>query len=152
MAWANQRVYESIQALPVEALDSFIVNNEWTAGKILKHIVSGADWYLYCLRGGKLQEAPLPLSMADVAALAADLATADSELIKLGQLDDEMLIISLDGQTEQNLRSTIVSQAIYHATEHRAQLVGALEFRGYPSVILDDIDLWAFENFEAGLS
>jgi hypothetical protein len=37
---------------------------------------------------------------------------------------------------------------MYHATEHRAQLIDALEYRGYKSINLDDIDLWAFDEFE----
>lgn len=84
-----------------------------------------------------------------MATLSKTLTDIDSELIKIGQLDDQMIIINFEGETEHNLRSTMISQAIYHAVEHRAQLVDALEFRGYRSINLDDIDLWQFENYEA---
>ncbi len=151
MAWANQRVFASVQTLPTQALDSFIVNEDWTVKKILEHIVSGADWFLYCLRGGRLQQFGIPLNMTEVEELSNALKLADAELANLGELDDEMLTIKFKDQIEQNLRSTIISQAIYHAIEHRSQLVGALEFRGYNPIILDDLDLWEFENFEAGL-
>jgi uncharacterized damage-inducible protein DinB len=42
----------------------------------------------------------------------------------------------------------LLVQAVHHATEHRAQLIDALESRGHQSINLDDIDLWAFEVFE----
>ncbi len=149
MAWANQKVFSSVQSLPDGALDSFIVNEEWTVKHILHHIVAGAEWYVYCLQGGSLRQFADPLNISEVAALSKTLIDIDAELIKIGQLDDEMIIINFEGETEQNLRSTMISQAIYHAVEHRAQLVDALEFRGYSPINLDDIDLWQFEYYEA---
>ena len=47
-------------------------------------------------------------------------------------------------------RSTILSQAIHHATEHRAQIASALEAKGFTPVNLDDLDLWSYE-IETGL-
>lgn len=44
MAWANQKVFSSVQTLPDGALESFIVNEEWTVKHILHHIVAGAEW------------------------------------------------------------------------------------------------------------
>jgi hypothetical protein len=38
MAWANQMVFSAVQTLPNEALASYIVNPEWTAGTIVHHI------------------------------------------------------------------------------------------------------------------
>lgn len=151
MAWANQQVYQAVQTLPAESLESFLVNEEWTAKQILEHITSGADWYLYCLRGGNLQEIGVPSNMSDVANLAKMLGILDNEIIELGQLNDEMLTITYKGQTEKNLRSTIISQTVHHATEHRTQLIAALEFKGYKPIILDNIDLWAFESLEGDL-
>jgi uncharacterized damage-inducible protein DinB len=42
-------------------------------------------------------------------------------------------------------RSSILSQAIHHATEHRAQIASALEAKGFTPVNLDDLDLWSYE-------
>ena len=148
MAWANQRVYSSVQALPDIALDSFIVNEDWTVKHILHHIVAGAELNLYCLKGGDLRKFADPSNMSELAALSRTLKEVDDELIKLGELDDEMIVINFQGEMEQNLRSTMKSQAIHHATEHRSQLVGALEYRGFNAIILDDIDLWQFENLD----
>ncbi len=49
------------------------------------------------------------------------------------------------GKLVKRWRSTILSQAIHHATEHRAQIASALEAKGFTPVDLDELDLWAFE-------
>jgi len=51
-----------------------------------------------------------------------------------------------EGQLIQRWRSTILSQAIHHATEHRAQIASALEAKGFTPINLDDLDLWEFEK------
>jgi uncharacterized damage-inducible protein DinB len=48
----------------------------------------------------------------------------------------------------QRLRSTVLSQAIHHATEHRAQIASALEVKGFEPINLDDISLWDYEKYE----
>ena len=60
MTWANQRVYEAVKVLPDLALGAYIVNAEWTAGRILQHIVGGADWYVYCLTETPWRDIKLP--------------------------------------------------------------------------------------------
>jgi uncharacterized damage-inducible protein DinB len=51
-----------------------------------------------------------------------------------------------DGEKVKRWRSTILSQAIHHATEHRAQIASALEAKGFTPVNLDDLDLWSYEE------
>jgi uncharacterized damage-inducible protein DinB len=46
------------------------------------------------------------------------------------------------------LRSTVLSQAIHHATEHRAHIASALEAKGFEPINLDDISLWDYEKYE----
>jgi uncharacterized damage-inducible protein DinB len=50
------------------------------------------------------------------------------------------------GKHMKRWRSTILSQSIHHATEHRAQLASALEAKGFMPVDLDELDLWSFES------
>lgn len=149
MAWANQMVFASMQTLPKEALSAFIVNPDWTADKILKHIADGAEWYIYCLTGVRRGHVDLPVAISDVATIAKKLAQMDAEIATQANLDDEMLTITDDGESWQNLRSTILAEAIYHATEHRTQLIDALEAKGFKPITLDETDLWCFERFEA---
>ncbi len=148
MAWANQRVYASLGMLPDESLNSYIVNPEWSAGRIIQHIVSGADWYVYCLTEAMWSEVPTPSVIADVPALAKLLAECDAAILSQAELPDEFLTIKEDEKSWQNLRSTLLAQAVHHATEHRAQLIDALEAKGFAPINLDNIDFWAFEKFE----
>jgi uncharacterized damage-inducible protein DinB len=148
MAWANQKVYTAVQTLPDEALASYIVNPEWTAGIIVQHIANGADWFSYCLTQAQWTDIKIPSTMKDVAEIASLVATLDERIISQDLLPDELVTINEDGRTWTALRSTILAQSVHHATEHRAQLVDALEFKGYKPINLDDIDLWAFARFE----
>ena len=45
-------------------------------------------------------------------------------------------------------RSTVLAQAIHHATEHRAQIAGALAAHGIDAIDLDALDLWEFADAE----
>lgn len=62
-----------------------------------------------------------------------------------------MLEHSNDGRPEVWARSTILSQASHHATEHRAQLVAALEAKEFNGINLDRMDLWAFSKLTSAL-
>jgi uncharacterized damage-inducible protein DinB len=147
-AWASQRVYEAVQELPLEALDAYISDPEWSVGRLLQHIVGGADWYVYCLTGAALSHQEKPSSMADIKALAQELAGYDQVIASHASLPDEYLTIKENEKSWQNLRSTILAEAIYHAAEHRTQLIDALESRGFKTISLDSLDLWSFESWE----
>ena len=148
MAWANQRVYDAVKSLPDLALGAYIVNAEWTAGRILQHIVGGADWYVYCLTETPWRDIKLPESMTDLNLLQQHLAEFDAKISSQSELPDEYLTIKEDDESWQALRSTILAEAIYHAAEHRTQLIDALESKGFSPMSLDDIDLWKFARFE----
>ncbi len=148
MAWANQNVYNAVQTLPDEALGAYIVNPEWTAGHILQHIVNGADWYVYCLTEAHWRDIKFPKSMSDLDLLKEQLAEFDQKIADQAGLPDEYLTIVEGENSWPNLRSTILAEAIYHAAEHRTQLIDALESRGFKPIAFDNIDLWQFEKFE----
>jgi uncharacterized damage-inducible protein DinB len=145
MAWANQSIFSAVQALEPASLASYIANPEWTAAKLLHHIVDGAEWYVYCLTGSQWQNWLEPKSSEDIETLKKRLVDLDAIILKQDELEDEPLLIVEGEKSWKSLRSTIISEAIYHAIEHRAQLLDALEARGYTSIKLDDYDLWRFE-------
>ena len=147
-AWASQRVYEAVTQLPLEALDAYVSDPQWSVGRILQHIVGGADWYVYCLTQTPLGDQKKPADMDDVRSLAVELAGYDEAIASQASLPDEYLTITEGDKSWQNLRSTILAEAIYHAAEHRTQLVDALEARGHKTISLDSLDLWVFENWE----
>ena len=51
MGWANQQIIKKLGELPDEALESYVVNPEWTVAEIIRHILSSADWYGFRLTG-----------------------------------------------------------------------------------------------------
>ena len=148
MDWTNQRVYEAVKNLPDVALGAYIVNAEWTAGRILQHIVGGADWFVFCLTEAPMRERILPESMTDLTSLQVQLAEFDSKILSQSELPDEYITIKENEGSWDAMRSTILAQAITHAAEHRTQLIDALESKGFSPISLDDLDLWRFESFE----
>lgn len=148
MSWANQKIYAACALLPEEALDAYITNPEWSARKILQHIVSGADWFVYCLGIADWSDIPTPKSVSDIPALAEGLEACDAQILTAAGLEDELLTFQEGEREVKVLRSTLLSAAILHSAEHRAQLMDAIESRGFRAIDLDSIDLWTFEYNE----
>lgn len=151
MKWANQEIFTTISKLPHEALDAHVSKSEWHVAEILGHIVGAADRYASRLNGRESNEIKTPKSMRELKELTEKLAKYDSELINLSEIPNKNIEIKRDGEVTNWQASTILSQSIHHATEHRCQAVAALEFRGYKAPNLDDYDLWSFEYFLKGM-
>jgi uncharacterized damage-inducible protein DinB len=160
MAWANEAILTKVSELPDEALDSYVVNPEWTAREIVRHIASSATWYGWRLldKSGftendhqmwqkklDLTEIP-PAASKDVLTTIAYAKAADSVLLEAARQPEGDVEREWKGAIIIRKRSTILSQAVHHATEHRAQLVSALEFKGFTNIILDDFDLWNYAD------
>lgn len=159
MAWANQEIIGKINELPKEALSAYAVNPEWTVGTILRHIGSASNWYVWRLLDRDAftseekafwdarlkdadEEAPL---MQDISNVLAILKDSDAWLLEQSLHPDADVPREFRGEQHVFKRSTILSQAVHHATEHRAQAVSALELRGFDSIILDDYDVWSYQ-------
>ena len=146
MAWSNRKVYEAVEKLPEDSLKSFVVNEEWTAYEILFHICSSAGFYVYRLGIG---ERPADIQEpAKISTLRELLSIHDKNLISAASQEDREIDFDREGKVIRRWASTILTQAVHHATEHRAQLIDTLEFKGFKPINLDDIDLWAFDEFE----
>ena len=160
MAWANQEIFSKVAELPDEALDSYAVNPEWTAREIMRHIASSATWYGWRLLDRSsftaaennswqaiLDETEIaPVSMRDMPTLLARAAKADAALLAEAELPEGVVYREWEGEIITRARSTVISQAVHHATEHRAQLVSALEAKGFTTINLDDYDLWNYAD------
>jgi uncharacterized damage-inducible protein DinB len=160
MAWANEQIYTKVATLPDEALKSFEVNSEWTAAEILRHINSSATWYGWRLldKSGftpeesaawqeKLDRTEIqPVVAQDVLEILEQLKKADEALLEASYVPEGVVLREFEGKVISRARSTVISQAVHHATEHRAQLISALEAGGFTSINLDDYDLWAFSS------
>jgi len=145
MSWANQEIFNLIADLPDHALDSYATDPEWTVREILRHIAAASGGYAIRLDAIENQPIEQPKNMAELREITKSLEKSDARLIKLVELEDESIEVFRDGKTINWMRSTIITQAVHHATEHRAQAISALEARGFKAVNLDDFDVWAFE-------
>ena len=145
MSWANQEVYKLIIALPDEALKAYATDPDWTVGEILRHIASSSGGYGARLKGIDAEVLVRPTTMQELQVIAKQLLSNDAQLLQLANVADEKIAVIREGKTTHWMRSTIVTQAIHHATEHRAQAVCALEAKGFKAVNLDDYDVWAYE-------
>ena len=160
MAWANQAIFTKVAELPDSALDAYAVNPGWTAREIVRHITSSATWYGYRLLDQsvisdveksawqeKLDATEIPPASMKVMTIILERASeADALLLEAARLPEGTMVHETPSGLVTRARSTIISQAIHHATEHRAQLVSALEAKGFTTINLDDFDLWAFSS------
>jgi uncharacterized damage-inducible protein DinB len=152
MAWANQKTIAHLQGLPEESLKAFATNPEWFVAEIVHHIVDSGDNYAFRINGIPVLTKPgdSPIDdvekISDLARIKDQAAQVDKALLECVKLDDVQLEFeNFAGKMVKRWRSTILSQAIHHATEHRAQIASALEAKGFTPVDLDELDLWAYE-------
>ena len=153
MAWANAKTITHLQSLPEEALSAFATNPDWHVAEIIHHIVDSGDHYAFRISGiPALTQPDDPCiddvkEIADLARLKDQAAIVDKALLECVKLDDiQIEFMNYEDKLVKRWRSTILSQSIHHATEHRAQLASALEAKGFKPVDLDAIDLWTYER------
>jgi uncharacterized damage-inducible protein DinB len=149
MAWANADLFGRLAALPDAALGHTAPGSEWSVGAIAHHVVTAAENYAQRLHGEpRAPEREVPTTSAQVRDLQAILATADARLRSAAQLpgDEVLHWISFNGEPMSFPRWVLVNQSVHHATEHRAQIAGALAANGITSVDLDAIDVWSLSD------
>jgi uncharacterized damage-inducible protein DinB len=148
MAWANAQLVARLLEQPNDALALTAPRNEWSAGRILAHLVNAAQGYATRMEGvSRPPNLEPPASASELADLGARLAATDANLRRQAT-EPDVLVGHPDPARGQDLRSTILAQAIHHATEHRAQIAGALSTNGNDEIDLDAIDLWEFAHAE----
>jgi len=148
MAWANAALIARLRELPVDTLSLASPRNEWTVVMILDHLVSAAERYAARLEAGpRPDRAPSEASAAGLAELAADCAAFDARIRAQAAQPDGPANYA-EQTSGFSARSTVVGQAIHHATEHRAQIAAALATNGVNAIDLDALDLWAYGDAE----
>ena len=149
MAWANTQMFTVLSALPAESLAYTSPGSEWSVGAIAHHLATAVENYAQRLHGEpRAEKRELPTTAADLQVLAAALVVADAKLRAGAQLPgDEILTwISFGGEEISVPRWVLVNQAVHHATEHRAQIAGALAANGNSSLDLDALDVWTYND------
>ena len=76
--------------------------------------------------------------------LLEHLERLDSRFIENSQMEDEEITFTTSKGERSAMASTILSQMIFHAAEHRAQIIAALDKHNERSINLDDYDVWSY--------
>ncbi len=121
MAWANQEIFKEIKKLDPEVLDYYVIDKEWTVRTIMIHIVTAS--YLY---------------------LMSELEKIDKSLIEQVYREDEEVTFETSKGESSAKVSVILSMIIFHATEHRAQIVAALDKNNERSINLDEYSIFGY--------
>ena len=148
MAWANQAVLDSLSKLTPEQLRLTAPGSEWSVARIAHHLVDAQRWYVWRLAKDECDDSDIPTSSEEVTVLAELLVVADARIREEAKLPDGMTTYERDGKVITRARSTILAQAIHHATEHRAQIADTLAAHGVNVINLDALDLWSFGTWE----
>jgi uncharacterized damage-inducible protein DinB len=148
MAWANQQLLMQLAQLTPAQSELCAPGSEWSVSKIAYHLVDSQRWYVWRLAGDDCSFNDSPEDAVDYVALAGLLATADARLREEAALPEAMTEYEREGKLILRARSTILAQAIHHATEHRAQIADTLAAHGIALVDLDELDVWAYGTAE----
>jgi uncharacterized damage-inducible protein DinB len=152
MAWANKQMLTILQGLPDEAINFSAWNPDWTVGKIAHHIVIAEGRLISRIMNQPSPTEPdAPTTAAGIKELISICAERDAQLLSLVDTPDEMRIFVRYGNEVAFLTSTILVQAVHHASEHRAQISDILASNNLDVLNLDEIDLWSFEKWEKSL-
>ncbi len=150
MAWANAALFDTLAAGSDEDLALAAPRNEWPAARILTHLVDAAGRYAARLEGlPRPDDSTPPSEVGELAGIAARCADYDARIRAQAALPDGPVSYA-EPDSDVWARSTVAAQAIHHATEHRAQIAGALATNGIDTIDLDALDLWAFTEAEDG--
>ena len=147
MAWANQYVLKKLGELNAQDFKLSLTSADWSVQELTNHLVLAAGGYAARVSGTWVysnlnQEMDIPVADLKKYAAAAD------EILRIeSHKPDEIKSYIREGKTIERSRSTIISQSIHHATEHRAQISDTLKVHGIRVLDLDEIDLWAYSDF-----
>jgi uncharacterized damage-inducible protein DinB len=140
--WANVRLFEACAALSEAQLDAKIVGTYGSIRETLTHIVTAERNYLHRITTG--QSRPKTDDTWTMAALLESIRKSGEGLIVAApkvQANDAVSIHWQDGTSHDVPLTILLTQAINHATEHRAQIMATLTQIG---VEPPSLDAWTY--------
>ncbi|MEI7698018.1 MAG: DinB family protein [Actinomycetes bacterium] len=146
MAWANQFVLAKLEELSEADWQLKLTEDDWSIQELTNHIVLAAGGYAQRISGEWVYENLNQEMVIPLADLQKYCSKADEILRVQSHKPDSIDIYMRQGLPIERSRSTIISQSIHHATEHRAQISDTLKVHGIRILDLDEIDLWAFSD------
>ncbi|MBU6233589.1 MAG: hypothetical protein KJS64_05000 [Acidobacteria bacterium] len=144
LAWSEGKFFERLYELPESLYGASYGNPEWTVAKMAWHIASGATWYEFCLTGTMHERPEIPTSRDELMTVGSYLRQRTATIVDEGRYDDALLHVVTDEEEFDVARSILLTQAVLHSIEHRAQIAAAVESRGHNLADLGEIDGWAF--------
>lgn len=149
MSWADDKLFAEVRNLPIDRLQLCAHDPEWTVARTLMHVLQGVQWYRFLLLGAHTSELQIPRTADDVESLRVKLAQMNESLVEAAGEPDAMIEFEDESGPRRAPRSVVLSQAPYHAAEHRAGVVAILHSHGERSIHLDDYDVWAWYDSTA---
>jgi len=146
MAWANQHVLAKLEGLSDSDWQLKLTSDDWSIQELANHIVLAAGGYAQRVSGHAISTGLTMSMVIPLADLQKYCAKADEVLRFESHKPDSIDTYMRDGHSVERSRSTIISQSIHHATEHRAQISDTLKVHGIRILDLDEIDLWAYSD------
>jgi uncharacterized damage-inducible protein DinB len=147
--WANDVLMEACAALSDEQLDARVDGTYGNIGDTLAHIAGAQERYVAGLTGGqwqRLEEEGLALREVRERLRQSSQALIDFA----GQHTEDTVIHGVRrGEPFALLASVFLTQAINHATEHRAQIATTLTQIGITPPVMDG---WTYDDTRAGES
>ena len=126
--WANLRILEVCAALTDEQLDATIVGTFGSIRDTLQHIATAERSYLSRISTGQPYRRSTDAPPWTLAEMVESLRASGSGLIEWAPMvhADDTVQIDWDGTLRDVPKTILLTQAINHATEHRAQIMAIL--------------------------
>jgi uncharacterized damage-inducible protein DinB len=141
--WANLKLLDLCAGLTSEQLDATIPGAYGSIRDTLEHIVTAEQSYFSRISTGQpryhSEDAP-PLTIAEMMESVRTTGLGLIEWAPKVQADDTVQL-DWDGTPRQVPKTTILTQVINHATEHRAQIMAILTQLGIQP---PDLDSWSY--------
>jgi len=141
--WANVRILERCAGLTAEQLDATIVGAYGSIRDTLQHIVTAERSYVSRISTGQPYRRPEDAPPLTLAEMTESVRTSGSGLIEWApkvQAGDTVQV-NWEGAPRDVPKTILLTQAINHATEHRAQVMAILTQLGTQP---PELDGWSY--------
>ena len=141
--WANVRILERCAGLTDEQLDATIVGAFGSIRDTLQHIVTAERSYFSRISTGQPYRRPEDAPPLTIAEMTESARTSGSGLIEWApkvQAGDTVQV-NWEGAPRDVPKTILLTQAINHATEHRAQIMAILTQLGIQP---PELDSWSY--------
>jgi uncharacterized damage-inducible protein DinB len=141
--WANLRLFERCAELTDEQLDATISGAFGSIRDTLRHIVGSEQSYFSRISTGQPHRYPQDARPLTIAELVESVRTTSFGLIEWAPKVQAVDTVELDwdGTPRDVPKTIILTQAINHATEHRAQIMAIMTQLGIQP---PDLQSWAY--------